>query len=164
MDMLNDPANSFGFMLRQQNETYYRSLLFASSDMSNPLLRPKLTIVYDLDIAPNAGCYSNFVISQTAPPTAPSGPDPVVLIPNVFSPNGDGINDLFFADSVNYSVDEFFIYDRWGAKVYESRPGIPWDGKTNGHNCVEGTYYYVFRYSWTGSKVETKTGFVTLVI
>lgn len=163
IDMLNDPANSFGFMLRQQNESYYRSLLFASSDMSNSALHPKLTIIYDFDLAPLAGCWTNFVISPTAPPPTPSGPDPVVHIPNVFTPNGDGINDIFFADSVNYTVNEFLIYDRWGVLIFESRPGKAWDGRFNNKECSDGTYYYVFRYSWMGSPVETMTGFVTLI-
>lgn len=161
IDMLNDPANSFGFELRQQNESYYRSLLFASSDMSNSSLHPKLTIVYDYDLAPLAGCWSNFVISPAAPP--PSGPDPVVHIPNVFTPNGDGINDSFFADSVNYTVNEFLIYDRWGVLVFEARPGRSWDGQFSNKECADGTYYYVFRYSWSGSPIETLTGFVTLI-
>lgn len=160
-DMLNDPTNSFGFMLRQQNESYYRSLLFASSDMSNPLLHPKLTIIYSLDIPPTAGCWTNFVISPAAPP--PSGPDPVVIMPNVFTPNGDGINDTFYADSVYYRVDEFLIYDRWGILVYSAKPGKAWDGRTtSGTSCVDGTYYYVFRYSW-GSEGRAVTGFVTLL-
>jgi gliding motility-associated-like protein len=160
-DILNDPANSFGFELRMQNESYYRSLLFASSDMSNPSLRPKLTITYDLNIPPLSGCYTNFVITQTGGPATPSV-DPIVHIPNVFTPNGDGINDTFFADSVNYLVDEFIIYDRWGAVVYDSRPGAPWNGTHNGKPCSDGTYYYIFGYT-VGSEKHAVKGFVTLI-
>src|SRR5258706_719913 len=46
-DMLNNPAQSFGFMLRLVNETYYRSLMFASSDHSNLALHPLLMICFD---------------------------------------------------------------------------------------------------------------------
>jgi hypothetical protein len=45
-DMVNDPAHSFGFMLRLQTETVYKKLVFASSDHWNPALRPKLVVVY----------------------------------------------------------------------------------------------------------------------
>jgi len=161
-DMLNDPANSFGFELRLQNEGFYRSLLFASSDMSNPALHPKLTIIYDYDLAPLAGCWSNFVISPSAPPPVQTGPDPVVHIPNVFTPNGDGINDLFYADSVNYTVNRFLIYDRWGVLVFESVPGQPWDGNFNNKECSDGTYYYTFSYKWNGED-DSVAGFVTLI-
>src|SRR6188768_173771 len=45
-DMVNDPAHSFGFMLRLQSETVYKKLVFASSDHANAALRPKLVVVY----------------------------------------------------------------------------------------------------------------------
>jgi hypothetical protein len=45
-DMVNDPAHSFGFMLKLQNETVYKKLVFASSDHQNAAIRPKLVIVY----------------------------------------------------------------------------------------------------------------------
>jgi len=45
-DMLNDPAHSFGFMLKLQNESVYKKLVFASSDHSNASIRPKLIVVY----------------------------------------------------------------------------------------------------------------------
>lgn len=163
IDMMNDPANSYGFMLRLQNEAYYRSLLFASSDMSVSGLHPKLTVTYSLDTAPLPGCYTNYIISPTAPPPLPSTPDPVVLLPNVFTPDGDGINDFFYADTVSFSVDEFLVFDRWGVLVFESRPGLPWNGQSNnGKECTDGTYYYVFRYKWSGGE-KTLTGFVTLI-
>lgn len=162
-DMHNDPANSYGFMLRLQNESYYRSLLFASSDMSNPAAHPKLTVVYTLDLQPDPGCWSSYLVVSTGPVSSSSGPDPIVVLPNVFTPNNDGVNDLFFADSVYYSVDELLIYDRWGAVVFRSRPGIPWDGRTtSGTPCSDGIYYYVFRYS-SGSGRKTIAGFVTLI-
>jgi len=44
--MVDDPSQNFGFMLQLQNESYYRSLLFASSDHADPLLHPKLEITY----------------------------------------------------------------------------------------------------------------------
>jgi gliding motility-associated-like protein len=160
-DILANPTGSFGFMLRQQNESYYRSLLFASSDVSTSALRPKLTIIYDLNISPLAGCYSNFVITQPAPPSTP-GTDPVVHFPNVFTPNGDGKNDFFFADTFNVRVEKFTVNNRWGEVVYETKSAFPWDGNFKGKPCSDGTYYYSFSYEWEG-ELETVTGFVTLI-
>jgi gliding motility-associated-like protein len=161
IDMLADPANSHGFMLRLQNESYYRSLLFASSDMSNSALHPKLTIMYDLDIAPLAGCYSNFVITPAAPPTTP-GVDPVIHFPNVFTPNDDGKNDMFFADTFNVRIEKLTINNRWGEVIYETTSSIPWDGNFKGKPCPDGTYYYLCTYEWEG-ETQTATGFVTLI-
>ncbi|MCC6369514.1 MAG: gliding motility-associated C-terminal domain-containing protein [Bacteroidia bacterium] len=74
---------------------------------------------------------------------------PKLEIPNVFTPNGDNINDNFFLHTANLSTISIKIYDRWGHKVYdlESEKGnILWDGKNQlGIDCPEGTYFYVLK-------------------
>jgi gliding motility-associated-like protein len=69
---------------------------------------------------------------------------PEFIVPNVFTPNGDGINDVF---KVEYTGDEQYriqIYDRWGVKYFESyNKQQHWDGlDLNGRQSAEGTYYY----------------------
>lgn len=65
-----------------------------------------------------------------------------IIIPNVFTPNGDGTNDNFVIDGIELLENcELKIYNRWGRKVYESENyKNDWDGK----GFAEGTYYYVF--------------------
>jgi len=67
-------------------------------------------------------------------------------VPNVFTPNGDGVNDEF---RVSYrSLREFhcWVYNRWGKLVYEwTDPAKGWDGTVNGRPAAEGAYYYVVR-------------------
>ncbi len=67
-------------------------------------------------------------------------------VPNVFTPNGDGVNDEF---RVAYrSIIEFhgWVYDRWGHKVFEwTDPAKGWDGKINGKDAAESAYFYVIR-------------------
>ncbi len=73
-----------------------------------------------------------------------------VFIPNVFSPNGDGINDQFniFADFSFYNLEEIHIFNRWGAQLFESGAPIQssrtgfWDGTYNGEPVEIGTYVY----------------------
>ena len=69
-----------------------------------------------------------------------------LLVPNVFTPNGDGRNDEF---RVMYrSIVEFdcWVYNRWGKLVYHwSDPAKGWDGTINGRPAAEGAYYYVIR-------------------
>ena len=88
---------------------------------------------------------------------------PIYFLPNVFTPNGDGINDVFipilpykFIDSI-----EFVIYNRWGNEVFRtSDPMINWTGKDleTGKEVVDGVYFYACRvYSIRLSGVsETK--------
>ena len=73
----------------------------------------------------------------------------VLEIPNVFTPNGDNVNDLFFLKSSNLVEISVLIYDRWGHKVYDvfSKTGnIAWDGKTSdGKEVADGTYFYLIK-------------------
>ncbi len=78
-----------------------------------------------------------------------------INVPNVFTPNGDGKNDVFTLgqhpdDVPSYSIGpctEMFIFNRWGQKVFESMGNdITWYGRTfAGEECVTGTYFYVIR-------------------
>lgn len=69
-----------------------------------------------------------------------------VYAPNVFTPNGDGINDEF---RVAYkSINEFncWIYNRWGQEIYHwTDPQKGWDGTYKGKPVAEGPYFYVIR-------------------
>lgn len=64
--------------------------------------------------------------------------------PNAFSPNGDGINDIYQAKKGWRSIVKFraIIVNRWGQKLYEwNDPAGGWDGKHNGHDVKDGVYY-----------------------
>lgn len=82
-----------------------------------------------------------------------------LFIPNVFSPNGDGVNDLFTIEGLQQG-DEVSIYNRWGTKVYEFvNLNDGWDGRiTAGEKCSEGIYYYYIKRKST----ENKKGFIHL--
>lgn len=73
-------------------------------------------------------------------------------IPNIFTPNGDGIND--FLDFSNFP-DEVEIYNRWGVRVYSSKSIPFWYGTDNkGSELNEGVYFY---------RSNSKTGFIQLM-
>ena len=73
------------------------------------------------------------------------------FIPEGFSPNGDGINDLFIIRGIiNYPNNTFVVYNRWGNKVFEASPYLnTWDGRSmfglrvGGDQLPIGTYFYV---------------------
>ncbi len=90
----------------------------------------------------------------------------ILTIPNVFTPNGDGNNDIFspiMADGlVGYSMQ---IYDRWGLKMYEgTNYNSGWEGKAkNGSPAPDGTYYYIVSGKGIDSKEYKFTGYVQLI-
>ncbi|MCD8282382.1 MAG: gliding motility-associated C-terminal domain-containing protein [Prevotella sp.] len=81
---------------------------------------------------------------ETETPITVSISESKLEFPNAFSPNGDGINDLYKAKDGYQSIVEFkaTIYNRSGQKLYEwSNPGGGWDGTYHGKNVAQGTYY-----------------------
>lgn len=87
-----------------------------------------------------------------------------VVPPNVFTPNGDGVNETFeWFNLEHYSDNKLTIFNRWGRKVYENNNyQNDWSGKDmNGKELVEGVYYYTMI---VGDKNKTKlSGTVTLI-
>lgn len=90
--------------------------------------------------------------------------DDLVDLPNIFSPNGDGVNDSFGLPANISSDVEILILNRWGAPVFETySASVSWDGKVNGQDASAGVYFYVVRLTKNdGTKQEYK-GTVTLV-
>lgn len=90
----------------------------------------------------------------------------IISIPNILSPNGDGINDAFFIG--NNGAEEYLIsiYNRWGALIFENAgKGVSWDGRTKaGEPVSEGTYFYILHVRNSGSLGDFKqAGFITIV-
>jgi gliding motility-associated-like protein len=81
--------------------------------------------------------------------------DAIPFIPNVFSPNGDGINDIFMPD-----VD-LQIFDRNGTIYYKGNAG--WDGTYKGRKAEQDTYFYLIEFTDGNHKVTSRKGFITLV-
>lgn len=86
-----------------------------------------------------SSAYIDVAVSQTGIPR--------FVVPNAFSPNGDGRNDCFgiqrWGDA---KVEEFAVYNRWGQKLFSTKnPASCWDGRFNGHIQPAGGYVYVIR-------------------
>ncbi len=86
------------------------------------------------------------------------------FIPNIFSPNNDGNNDVLFVKGNCISNINLIIYNRWGGKVFETSDTINgWDGKNNGVNVGNGVYYYTIAYTDNNNALQTKKGNITLI-
>ena len=69
-------------------------------------------------------------------------------MPNAFSPNGDGVNDIYKAKENHKSILEFhaYIFNRWGQKIYDwTDINGGWDGTWNGKDVKDGTYYVLVK-------------------
>ncbi|MCF8461505.1 MAG: gliding motility-associated C-terminal domain-containing protein [Flavobacteriales bacterium] len=98
-------------------------------------------------------------------------PTSFIRVPNVITPNGDGINDMFPIDPIQNNFFPFDIrniydfkgeiYNRWGEKVYDwTQPLAGWDGRTtSGLNLVNGTYFFVITAKGVDGDSVTKYEF-----
>jgi gliding motility-associated-like protein len=80
--------------------------------------------------------------------------DPVVFIPNAFTPDGDGLNNEFtavFPENMKLASFEMYIYDRWGELVfYSQNPKEGWDASLAGFDAPDGVYSYLVKYKELG--------------
>ncbi len=114
----------------------------------------------------SAGNQSNFSNTVCVDYTA----CPLYSLPNVFTPNGDGINDVYVPIN-NSSVDhvDMKILSRWGRQVFKtSDPEINWDGNdmNSSSACADGTYFFicdVYEITLTGIQQRTLQGSITLL-
>lgn len=88
-------------------------------------------------------------------------------VPNAFTPNNDGNNDMFTGYGIGLLDVDFLIFDRWGKNIFRSNNlARGWDGTyyNSGDPCPEGTYVYLFRINVQGEDLPREyTGRVTLV-
>lgn len=91
--------------------------------------------------------------------------DAALEFPNAFTPNGDGVNDIFCPSFRSLKSYELTIYNRWGRRVFtSSSPSDGWDGRENGREAAAGTYYFVARAQGYERGVELRRrGSITLV-
>ena len=85
-----------------------------------------------------------------------------LFIPNVFTPNQDGVNDTYFVTGAGIKEFNMVIVNRWGNTVFQTDDiKAVWDGTTGGNPCQDGTYFYVVTAK-SASKEYKKQGHITL--
>ncbi len=87
-----------------------------------------------------------------------------MVVPNVFTPNGDGINDVFHIKNSGMEEYNLQIFNRWGLLLFEtSAPQLKWDGATNSGEMVPaGVYYFIVKAKSSTTSYE-KNGTVTVL-
>jgi gliding motility-associated-like protein len=109
-------------------------------------------------IASNAsGCIAEDSITVTVTESS-------LQVPNVFTPNGDGLNDEFRVAYKSLKSYHCVVYNRWGRKVYEgSDPGKGWDGRVGGKYVTPGAYYYIIEATGTDGKKYKEKGDINVI-
>ncbi len=228
-DMVNDPANSFGFRLSMITPAFYRSLIFASSDHPDPNKHPRLTIIYDannpnpvisnnnlpdtticdgeditytafepcatylwstgettpqitvsdsgtywVEVTNPSGVYldSFYVVLINCggpvgpvPPTGTVSSEYTLVLPNVFTPNDDNINDIFMpVKSEGIASMQTTILNRWGNTIATSSDlNINWNGENEKNQPVSaGVYFWVVEFTTLDGTASSMYGNVHL--
>jgi gliding motility-associated-like protein len=130
----------------------------SSATILAPNASPQQTTTYTLTVTTPQGCTANDQVTITVTPYC-------IKPMEAFTPNGDGVNDLWLITSGNcLQKATASVYNRYGAKVFESNDyKNTWDGTYKGKGLPDGTYYYVISYKLINGKTEFLKGNVTIL-
>jgi gliding motility-associated-like protein len=133
----------------------------SSSTSSTNIVHPAATTVYSVTGQDAFGCHYD---TATATITVIPCITYTILIPNVFSPNGDNINDNFDVTATGITSLTCDIYDRWGLKLYSyNTVNGYWDGTNKGAKEPDGTYFYVILTTDIKGDNHKYNGFIQLI-
>ena len=122
----------------------------------DPLVSPSTTTTYTVTITDVNGCTAKDVVTVFI--------EGSLFVPNTFTPDGDGINDMFFAIATEVSEFELLIFNRWGELIWESSDHrIGWDGRYKGTLSQIGTYVWKVRMREFNGTLHDEIGHVNLV-
>jgi len=117
---------------------------------------------YEVEISDDKGCSIDTFLIIASKPCG-------IYIPNVFSPNGDGVNDEFVIELSSVGVRLFEVFDRWGTIVFSisdtaaGQNEIKWNGIVSGKPLNPGVYVYVLELEETLNGKNRFTGDITLI-
>ncbi len=134
------------------------------TNCQNPTASPAITTIYCVVVSDNNGCTATACVTVFVEIPCPLSDD--FAVPNAFSPNGDGHNDIFLLQGWKDCISEFSltIYDRWGERVYESSdPDKGWDGTFNGKLMEAAVFAYYISATNTKGEPFIKKGNVSLL-
>ena len=140
-------------------DTAFSSYLWSSGQTSQSisLIDPGVYTLQVLDTNNCVAINAENVIDSVCPQ--------YVYLPNAFTPNGDGKNDIFRPIFLGAeSVFRFSIYDRWGRQVFQSAsPSVGWDGTTGGKQQPAGTYVWFCQFKLFEEPERVEKGTVLLI-
>jgi gliding motility-associated-like protein len=136
------------------------------SDCLDPIATPPTSTTYTVTVVTKNGCKDSAPVFFRVDKTGG------VYVPNAFSPNGDGTNDVFmiFSDSKSVvKVKSFLVFNRWGETVYQyfdfnpNDPAYGWDGKHRGQAMDPAVFTWFAEVEFIDGRIELFKGDVTLM-
>lgn len=133
------------------------------TDCLEPNARPFNATTYTIIVTSDDGCEDSFELFIDVEKSR------AFTSPNIFSPNGDGINDFFYlVGSAEVASYDLTVYDRWGNPIYQgtnlnSSDGQGWDGRADGTRLNTGVYVWVANITFLDNVTIPFTGNVTIV-
>lgn len=135
------------------------------TDCATPIAQPKFNTTYTVSVVDSNGCKNSdtvqvIVVCKNAN----------VFVPNTFSPNGDGVNDVFYVRGRGLErVKTLRIFNRWGEIVFEQNnfpvndASYGWDGKVKGNRPQQGVYIYQLEVFCDNSQIIHIQGNIALI-
>ncbi|MCC9135027.1 gliding motility-associated C-terminal domain-containing protein [Pontibacter silvestris] len=123
-------------------------------NIANPVATPEKTTTYIVTVKTEEGCVFTDEVTVTVLP--------LVSVPNTFTPNRDGINDIWMIENISkYPNCKVQVFNQWGNQVFISDGyQAPWDGSQNGQELPLATYYYIIQLDKDEKPI---TGSITIV-
>lgn len=157
--LVNLTENEIDSILWTPNES------LSCSNCLNPIGNPLQTTIYQIQLWDENACPAEAEIMLRV------NKDPQVFIPNVFSPNADGVNDNFFVfakDGIILNIPRFQIFNRWGGEVFRIQNALPndpafgWDGTFKGKRVNPSVFVYLVEVELIGGEKIIFKGDVTV--
>ncbi len=152
------------------NPPAFRSIIWepdSTKDTSSlvRIVTPLQSTLYRVTVTGINGCKATATVMVFVDETV------ALFAPNVFTPNGDGVNDVFmlFAGQTVTRIKNFMIFDRWGDRIYQAGPFQPndpnfgWDGTYQGKPMDPGVFVFWAEVELLGGRTELVKGDVTLL-
>jgi len=147
------------------SENWSPSAGLSCTNCLSPLATPQNTTLYTISAVNGGGCSISDSIKITVVCT-----DNNFFVPNTFSPNGDGVNDVFYVRGKGLNIlPSIMIFNRWGQIVFEKKdfapndPSAGWDGTFNGQKAPVDVYIYTLQVICENSTIITYSGNVALI-
>jgi gliding motility-associated-like protein len=135
------------------------------TNCATPMAAIKGNVTYRVTASNQGGCTSSDDITIAAVCNGNNW-----FIPNTFSPNADGVNDIFYVRGKGlYNIHSLRVFNRWGQTVFEKRnfmandPAAGWDGKVNGKIADMDVYVYIVEIVCDNSNIVPYKGNIALI-
>ncbi|MGQ9846120.1 MAG: DUF7948 domain-containing protein [Bacteroidales bacterium] len=142
--------------------TWWPAHSLSSGYVQNPIASPDSTTAYIVQITDAYGCTNIDTVVVTVLDVICA--EPYIYVPNAFTPNDDGINDILYVHA-DMATDLYFaIYDRWGEKIFETTDASKgWDGKYKGKPLDPAVFVYYLKVTCLNRLQFEKKGNITLI-